>query len=105
MCSVTYHSAKGSVVSAASMPLGFTSRAIRVHRERLNLSQSQLGEVIGVSGFSVAAWERGELPPTSENIDRMAACFAVTGVALRYPQSSLSSGTVLASASALQEAR
>jgi DNA-binding XRE family transcriptional regulator len=103
--SITYHSPKGGRVSPVTPPADYMSRAIRLHRERLSLSQSQLGEMIGVSGFSVGTWERGESLPTSENIQRLAGLFEVTSVALRSPQSSHWKETVFASVSVLQEVR
>jgi transcriptional regulator with XRE-family HTH domain len=105
MNSVTYHAATRSMDSPPLTTVDYLCRAIRLNRERLNLSQFQLGALIGVSGFSVGAWERGESMPTSEEIDRMATHFAATGLALRFSQPSRSRGTVLASASSLQEVR
>ncbi len=32
-------------------------------RKRLNLSQAEFGELLGVAGNTVARWERGELVP------------------------------------------
>lgn len=105
MNSVTYHAATGATASPPSSNADYVCRAIRMYRERLNLSQSQLAAAVDVSGFSVGAWERGESRPSDDEIDRLAARFRVTGVALRFPCSFHLRETVLASVRPPREVR
>lgn len=36
---------------------------IRAYRQKLGLSQTQLGQAFGIAGNTIARWERGELIP------------------------------------------
>lgn len=47
-------------MSADRTPPPFDARALRVARERLGLTQAQLGKRIGVAANTIARWERGE---------------------------------------------
>lgn len=58
---------------------------IRRHRERLKLTQKQLGAAVGVTRIAVGAWERGESEPDEDNLQRLADVFHVTRSSLRYP--------------------
>jgi DNA-binding XRE family transcriptional regulator len=105
MTSVTYHAAAGVAASPRPEAIDYVCRAIRMYRERLDLTRPELGAAIGASGFAVGAWERGESLPSSDDIDRMATCFSVTSVALRSPCASHLRETVLVVAPSLQPAR
>ncbi|HEX4950810.1 MAG TPA: helix-turn-helix domain-containing protein [Blastocatellia bacterium] len=41
---------------------------IRAARLKLNLTQAELGELFGVSGNSIARWERGEREPDAKGM-------------------------------------
>lgn len=45
---------------------------IRMRRKRLGLTQQELGKHLGVSGNTVARWERGEVVPESPEMLRLA---------------------------------
>ncbi|HMS39595.1 MAG TPA: helix-turn-helix transcriptional regulator [Pyrinomonadaceae bacterium] len=45
---------------------------IKETRERLKLSQAALGEHLGISGNTIARWERGDLKPTSTKLVELA---------------------------------
>lgn len=44
--------------------MAMTGDEIRDARERLGLTQSELGQMVGVSMRTIGNWERGETPPT-----------------------------------------
>ncbi len=105
MSSVTYHAATGTAALPPLSSVEYVCRAIRMHRERLAMTRPELGEAIGVSGVAVGAWERGESRPSNDDIDRIAAHFAVPSVALRSPNASHLRETVLVAAPSLQPVR
>jgi len=67
-------------------------KAIRRHRKRLEMSQVQLAEAVGVSRTTVADWERGASDPTDENLEKLAGLFGVDVPDLRYPDRAPSPG-------------
>lgn len=69
---------------------------IRRFRRRLELSQAQLAQKLGVSRVTVADWERGAAEPHDQNLKKLAALFGVTPGDLRY-------GTAIPSRMAVRE--
>lgn len=49
-----------------------TGKEIRRQRMALNLTQDELGEKFGVSGNTIARWEREELKPTGIGMMQLA---------------------------------
>jgi transcriptional regulator with XRE-family HTH domain len=49
-----------------------TADEIRAQRMALNLTQEELGSKLGVSGNTVARWERGEVVPESTKMLELA---------------------------------
>lgn len=47
-------------------------RRIRQARDRLALSQTQLGELLGFERRVISRWERGEREPRARNLRRLA---------------------------------
>lgn len=47
-------------------------------RKQKNLTQKQLGEIIGVSDKQISKWEKGELLPSMENVQKLAEFFGVS---------------------------
>jgi transcriptional regulator with XRE-family HTH domain len=45
---------------------------IKAARMKLNLTQAELGELFGVSGNSIARWERGEREPDAKGMMALA---------------------------------
>lgn len=45
---------------------------IKAARLKLNLTQAELGELFGVSGNSIARWERGEREPDAKGMMALA---------------------------------
>lgn len=45
---------------------------IRVMREKLQLSQGDLAEIVGVNRSTVSKWERGILTPRTKKIPKLA---------------------------------
>lgn len=101
MSSVTYHAATGTVASPSPSSVEYVCRAIRMHRERRAMTRPELGQAIGVSGVAVGAWERGESRPSNDDVERIAAHFAVSSVVLRSPNASHLRETVLVAAPSL----
>lgn len=68
---------------------------IRMHRQRLGLSQGSLGKLLGVSAVAVGKWERGISQPDIGTLSRMADIFSTTIDELcgRSPQPEASSGS------------
>lgn len=50
---------------------------LRLHRNKLNLSQEQLGQRIGVSQNAISTWERGESSPQLPELLALAKLFEV----------------------------
>ena len=50
---------------------------IRHYRKIERLSQTELGEMVGMSRFSIAAYENGEQSPTLETLGKIANALAV----------------------------
>ncbi|WP_404387562.1 helix-turn-helix transcriptional regulator [Ligilactobacillus animalis] len=46
-------------------------------RANKNLSQSELGELLGVSQTTVTAWETGKTVPNSKNVFELAKLYSV----------------------------
>ncbi len=51
---------------------------IRAYRKKINLSQDELAEKIGVSRQSVSFWENGQTQPTIDNIIALARIFNIS---------------------------
>ena len=56
--------------SASSARL--TPASIRKHRQRLGLTQVELGELCGVTPIAVYFWESGRTTPKGKNVERLA---------------------------------
>jgi Zn-dependent peptidase ImmA (M78 family)/DNA-binding XRE family transcriptional regulator len=50
---------------------------IRLYREQLDLTQEQLGEMIGVTRQTIAAWERGDREPNSAQLSGIGQALGV----------------------------
>lgn len=50
---------------------------IRTKRKAMDLSQEQLGEMIGKTGKTISKWENGESETTHENYQKLAEIFSV----------------------------
>lgn len=57
------------------MPL---AARIAAWREHAKMSQADIGRRLGLTRQSVGAWERGESPPTQENLEALARLLGVT---------------------------
>lgn len=51
---------------------------LRAWRKHVGLSQEQLGNILGVDHTTVGRWERGTVPLTSEQLERLAHAFMAT---------------------------
>lgn len=51
---------------------------IKAHRDRLGMTQEELGSKIGVTKMTVSQWERGMMSPKVEKIRRLADIFMVS---------------------------
>lgn len=51
---------------------------LRAWRKHAGLSQEQLGNILGVDHTTVGRWERGRVPLTSEQFERLAHVFMAT---------------------------
>jgi predicted transcriptional regulator len=49
----------------------FSAKGLRSHRERLGLSASDYGKLLGVSGQTIYHWEQGKARPTGDNFARL----------------------------------
>lgn len=54
-----------------------TGQTIRSLRKKRRLSQAQLGALCGISGATVAAYERGDRLPKKKVLEKLAAAFEV----------------------------
>ena len=59
---------------------------VRTHRERLGLTQLQLGQAVGVAGSTVCKIENGDSSPRVETLERMAGTFGVPLIVLLSQQ-------------------
>lgn len=60
-----------------SSKLRFVAKGLRSHRERLGLSASDFGKLVGASGQSVYAWETGKTVPRREQVAKIAVVRAM----------------------------
>ena len=51
----------------------FSGEALKAHRERLGLSASNYGKLIGVSELSIYNWEQGKARPRNSSVDAWTA--------------------------------
>lgn len=51
---------------------------IKKYREKYNLTQDELGELLSVSGKTVSSWEKGRSEPKIDMIEKMAKAFHCT---------------------------
>jgi len=65
---------------AADAKLRFSPKWVAADRKRLGLSADDYGRLVGVSGQTIYAWERGSSRPQAE---RLAAWAAVRGIGKR----------------------
>lgn len=54
------------------------SRMVRQHRDRLGLTQDELGEKVGQTGSSVSKWESGDSKPRTSTLRKLAEIFGVS---------------------------
>jgi phage repressor protein C with HTH and peptisase S24 domain len=59
-------------------PFLTTADLIRIHRERVGVSQSELGRRLGLSPQAVQHWERGKTRPRAQSLEDLAAALGVT---------------------------
>ena len=57
---------------------GVYAEQIRMHRQRLGLSQGSLGKIMGVSAVAVGKWERGLSQPDIDTLSRLADLFNIS---------------------------
>jgi DNA-binding transcriptional regulator YiaG len=55
----------------------FAAKGLRAQRNRLGLSQTDFGKLLGVSAQSIYNWERGEARPRDQQIAKIVALRAV----------------------------
>jgi DNA-binding transcriptional regulator YiaG len=53
--------------------LRFSAKGLQSLRRRLGLSAKECGSLIGVSGWTIGSWERGEAQPKKEQVAAIAA--------------------------------
>ena len=58
------------MTTATDLPL-HTAEGIRDLRGRLAMTQSQFAEAVGVSVYTIRAWEQGQLTPGPDRVARM----------------------------------
>lgn len=51
---------------------------IRQHRAKLDLSQSELADLVGVSAVSISNWEQKKAAPNAHNLVQLSAHLEVT---------------------------
>ncbi len=61
---------KGAVDKPDTKGKRFSARAVKAHREKLDLSAANYGKLCGVSGATVYLWEQGKSRPRSEAFAR-----------------------------------
>jgi transcriptional regulator with XRE-family HTH domain len=59
--------------SAPATRLRFVAKGLRTHRERLGLSQTDFGRLLGVSAQTIYNWEHEVARPRDEQITKIAA--------------------------------
>jgi DNA-binding transcriptional regulator YiaG len=58
-------------------PVRFAAKGLRAQRNRLGLSQTDFGRLLGVSAQSIYNWERGEARPRDQQMAKIVALRAV----------------------------
>lgn len=58
---------------------------IRIYRRRLNISQSKLGQHVGVSKNTISSIERGEFQPTAKLALKLCQAFGLPFSELFFP--------------------
>lgn len=59
--------------NSPATPVRFVAKGLRSQRNRLGLSQTAFGKLLGVSAQSIYNWERGEARPRKEQMPKIAA--------------------------------
>lgn len=59
--------------ASSSTRIRFVAKGLRSHRNRLGLSASDFGKLVGVTANSVYAWEAGTTTPRREQLAKIAA--------------------------------
>jgi DNA-binding transcriptional regulator YiaG len=67
------HSAPSPEPDKQDAGFRFSPKGLASHRERLGLSASDMGKLLGASGQSVYKWESGEARPRAANMPGIAA--------------------------------
>jgi DNA-binding transcriptional regulator YiaG len=58
---------------SATTKVRFVAKGLKSQRDRLGLSASEYGELVGVSANSVYNWEQGHAAPRPEQVQKIAA--------------------------------
>ena len=70
------------------------ARIIREGREKLNLNQSQLAELVGVSPQAVQQWESGATQPRGKRLNKIAQVLKLPPTLMHFGASSETSGAM-----------
>src|SRR5512146_1576573 len=68
------------------------AKIIREAREKLNLNQSQLAELVGVSPQAVQQWESGATQPRGKRLNKIAQVLKLPPTLMHFGASSETSG-------------
>ena len=60
-------------IAESSKRVRFVAKGLRSERNRLSLSQTNFGKLVGVSAQSIYNWESGSTRPRSEQLSKLAA--------------------------------
>ena len=66
-------SVRVSCATSAAKKVRFVAKGFRSQRERLGLSQPDLGKLLGVSAQTIYNWEHEEARPRAEQLAKIAA--------------------------------
>lgn len=56
----------------AKVKFSFSPDLLTIHRKMCNFSQTQIGELVGVSAMTISKWERNKIPPSQKYINKLA---------------------------------
>jgi HTH-type transcriptional regulator, cell division transcriptional repressor len=79
------------------------ARIIREGREKLNLNQSQLAELVGVSPQAVQQWESGATQPRGKRLNKIAEVLKLPPSLTHFGASAEPSGAMAAAVASTQE--
>lgn len=58
---------------AGSLPLRFSAKGLKSHRQRLGLSAHDFAKLVGVSALTIYNWEHGKAKPRRSQLPKVAA--------------------------------